>query len=124
MDEYCSNGTRSGVDVLVVAPYSKVDVPVVELQIHIAGGVRTVPADQNTFRVSMFRDSWDVKILSGIELYAWKQYQSSLRRMAVYGLEDVFCGNSARRLIGLNQNHGLFRIETMQRDLRLNSILA
>ena len=78
VNEYCSNGTRSGVHILVVTPYRKVDVPVVELQIHIAGRVRTVPADQDAFGMSVFRDSRDVEVLSSIELYGWKQDQSRL----------------------------------------------
>jgi hypothetical protein len=74
--------------------------------------------------MGVFRDSWDVEILSSIELYARKQYQSRLRGMLFYGLEDVFRRNSALGFIRLDKDHGHFRVETMQSYLRLNGILA
>lgn len=70
MNKNCSSSTWSGVEILIVAPYSKVDIPIVEFQINIASSVRAVPANEYTFRMSVFRDSWNIEILSRIELYA------------------------------------------------------
>ena len=61
VDEGASDGTGPGVDVLVRAPAGKVDVPVVQLELDVAGRVGEVPADDDAALLGVGRDARDVE---------------------------------------------------------------
>ena len=124
MDEDCSSSTGARIKILVVAPYSEIDIPIMEPQLYVASSVGTVPANAYAFRMSVLRDGGDIEILSCIELYARKQYECRLGRMLVYGLEDVFRRNGALVSIRLDDDHRFFRVQVVQYYQRLNGILA
>ena len=68
VDKQTSNGARTRVYVLVIAPSGKVDVPVVKLQFDISSCMSQIPANRNTVRMSMGSDCCYVKALSRIIL--------------------------------------------------------
>lgn len=67
-----SNGTRSGVDVFVIAPNGKINVPFVKLQVHVSDSMSQVPSDQDTLGVRVGSDGFDIKVLASVILNSWK----------------------------------------------------
>jgi hypothetical protein len=67
--EGAGDGTRPGVEVLVGAPHGEVNVPVVEGELDVAGGVGQVPADGYAVRAGAGGDEGDVEELAGVVLW-------------------------------------------------------
>ena len=72
MDKDGGNSAWSGIEILVVAPHRKINVPIVKLEVNIAGRMSTIPANQYALCVCVFCDSLHVEILPSIKLYARK----------------------------------------------------
>lgn len=72
------DGARAGVHVLVGAPAREVNVPVVQLELHVAGGVGEVPADGDAAGVSVGGDGGDVQELAAVVLDTGQEDQGEL----------------------------------------------
>ena len=59
---------RSRVQILVITPHGEVDIPIMQLQLHISCCMRTIPTNLDSFGVGMSGYGGDVKILARIEL--------------------------------------------------------
>lgn len=70
------HSARSSVHILVGAPAGEIDVPVVESEFDISGGVGTVPADGDAVRMRMLGDSLDVEELTGVVLDGGEEDES------------------------------------------------
>lgn len=73
MHEKTADDTWPAVHVLIVAPCCKVDVPIVELERHIANRVSQVPADRNTIRMAVACYELNIEELPRIELYTGQE---------------------------------------------------
>ena len=94
-----SYGTRSRVEVLVRAPDGKVDVPVVQSEIYVAGCVCAVPADGDVKAVGVRGDGLDVEVLPGVELDAGEEDEGCGGSMLGEGGEDALRGDRALGLV-------------------------
>lgn len=72
------DGARAGVHVLVGAPAREVNVPVVQLELDVAGGVGEVPADGDAAGVSVGGDGGNVEELTAVVLDARQEDQGEL----------------------------------------------
>lgn len=65
-----------------------------EAEIHVSGGVGTVPADENTLGVGVCGYLFNVEVLSRVELDCGEKDQSSARGVVVDRLEDLLCAQN------------------------------
>lgn len=89
VDEEGGDGPRTGVEVLVAAPGSEVDAPVVEGEGDVAGGVGEVPADGEGEGAGVGGDAGDVKALAAVEVDAGEEDEGGLGGVGGEGGEDV-----------------------------------
>lgn len=68
MDESTSDRTSTCIHILVGAPASKVDIPVVQLQLDISGSVSEVPPNNHAVGMSVCRNGGNVKKLAAVVL--------------------------------------------------------
>jgi hypothetical protein len=76
--ESTGDGAGTGVHILVSTPAGKVDVPVVQLQLDVAGCVGEIPADQDSAGVGVGGDCGNVEQLAAVVLDTGKEDQSQL----------------------------------------------
>ncbi|KFY11221.1 hypothetical protein V492_04571, partial [Pseudogymnoascus sp. VKM F-4246] len=87
--EESADGAGPGVEVLVRAPCCGVDVPVVQLEGHVADGVGEVPDHEDAAGLGVGGDRFDVEELAGVELDAGEEEDGGGGRVGVDGGEDV-----------------------------------
>jgi hypothetical protein len=68
VDEKSGNSARARVDVLVIAPDGKVDIPIMEPYIYIPHRVSKVPPNDNPVQMSVSSDGIYIKVLTCIVL--------------------------------------------------------
>ncbi len=70
MHKETARGSRAGVEILVAAPDSGVDVPVVEMEGDVANRVSEVENDKDAMGVCVLGDGGDVEELTAVVLDA------------------------------------------------------
>ena len=71
MDEKAAYASRTAVEVFVAAPSCEVNVPVVQLQRHVAGCVSKIPSNDYAPFLRVGSDGRNVEKLTGVELDTW-----------------------------------------------------
>ena len=56
----------SAIEIFVAAPAGEIDVPVMERQGNVAGGMSEIPANHTAFGVPSFGDAFDLIELAGV----------------------------------------------------------
>ena len=87
MNKHGCNCAWPSVDVLVIAPNGKIDIPFMQVELHIPCSVCQIPADEQTFCMSVFGNALDVKTLARVVLNSRKQYQARFILVLLDGLE-------------------------------------
>jgi hypothetical protein len=75
VDKESTDYARTAVHVLVVAPCGEVDVPVMQLERHVADGMSQIPSNFDTKGVAVTRDELYVKELAAVVLDAGEEDQ-------------------------------------------------
>lgn len=124
VDEESADDTWPAVHVLVVAPRGEVDVPVVQLQRHVADGVGEVPADGDAALLGVGGDGGDVEELARVVLDAREEQQGGAGGVGVDYRENVRGGEErAVWFGGVEFDEGLRVVEVVQVQLRLDGVL-
>jgi hypothetical protein len=89
VDECSGDSAWTGVQVLVRAPDGKIDVPVVQMQFNIAGGMRQVKAHYRPDAMSDTGDRLYVERLSGVIVNAAEQYERDRIGMPLDGFYHI-----------------------------------
>ena len=95
VNEGRANGASSAIQVLVRAPDGKVNVPLMQVQGHVADGVSQVRADGDAFGVSSLRQLGNVEQLSRVVLDSWHQEDGHALSFLTDLLQHVFLSNQA-----------------------------
>ncbi|KAA8631089.1 hypothetical protein SMACR_08947 [Sordaria macrospora] len=119
--ESTGHGTGATVEVLVRAPDSEVDVPVVKLELDVTRAVGQVPADNEAALLSILGDARNVEQLAGVVLDTRQEKQCRIFSMLIDRLEDLL-RRQVKVLIRLNLHHRLLGVQTMPFDLALESV--
>ena len=123
VNEKPGNGARASIDILVVAPCCKVDVPIVQLHIYIANRMGKVPSNIDAFGMRVLCDCLDVKVLAGVVLDTGKENQSCRIDVGVDGGDDLGSGEGVRGIQMFNDNHAFSRFEAVVADLGFDCVL-
>lgn len=124
VNKQCRHATGSTVKIFVAAPRRKINVPVMEPQIHVPRGMGAVPTDQYAFGVGVSGNLFNIKVLSGVELDGREKNQCSTRGVVINDFENLFrCQNGGVCIFWLNQDHGIIRGKIVVADLRFDRIL-
>ena len=124
VNEHARRAAGTGVEVLVGAPTGKIHVPVVQVQLDVAGRVGQVEPHQRAHRVARFGNGGHVEHLAGVVVDA--AHENGGQRVAqlrdfgfdVFGAQAVFAG--ARQ-----QLHDDFGgVEAVQVGLALDGVLV
>jgi hypothetical protein len=100
VDKEACYTARSGIYVFVGAPCCEIDVPVVELEGHVAGCVGEVPTYYYSFSLGEGCYSWDVEELTCVEVDSGQKEEGSGVSMLGYGIKDVLGGEDMGGRIG------------------------
>jgi hypothetical protein len=93
-----ANRAGPGVDVLVIAPHGKVDLPRVQAQLNVPDRVRQVPRDGgDAARARVRRDGRHVEQLARVVLDARQKDERRLGRVPVNHRQDVRRAHRLRR---------------------------
>lgn len=77
MDENCTHNAGTGIHILVTAPDSKVDIPIVEFKVDVSGCVSTVPTYKDSPRMGKSSNFLHVEELAGVVLDSREKNKSS-----------------------------------------------
>lgn len=125
VDKKGRHTARTAVKVLVGTPCSKVHVPVMQSQVHVAGRMGAVPANQNALRLGIRGDFLDVEILPSVKLDGREKNYSCTRGMLIDDTKNLLGGQGGEfGVLGLDENHGVFWAKIVVFDLRLNGVLS
>lgn len=106
MHEQPRDGARSRVEVFIRTPSGGVDVPVVEVQGHVADGVGQVPDDEDATGAREGGDGADVEELAGVELDPREEEERGCGGVRGDCGEDVGGGEGGRAgCLGLDRYH-------------------
>ena len=86
-----SNRPWTTIHVLICTPDGEVDIPVMELDGHVANSMSEIPANCDAFVLCVSGDLGHVEELAGVVLDSWEKEQSSIRSVSVDNGEDMFC---------------------------------
>ena len=117
MDEGTGHTARTAVEVLVAAPAREVHVPVVQLQVQVAGGMREIEADIRPHPVRSLGDRRHVEGLAGVEVHAAETDQRQLIAQLVDLRHDVLGAQGVLTGTGLHFHQIGLRITAMEGDL-------
>ncbi len=115
MHETAADRTGTGVEIFVTAPHREIDLPVVQVQHHIAGGVGQIDAEHATLTMGRLRQPRDVEILARQEIDAAQQHQGDLG--AALGEQRLNV-----RAASLTPQQSRARVKAVMTELRLQRI--
>ena len=107
VDEDRTDRARPAVQVLVRAPGGEVDVPVVERELDVAGGVGQVPADEGAGRVTGIGQPLDLLELARREVDAGQEDEGEV--LGVLGDRALEVARPDRRLAAPRSDHDQVR---------------
>ena len=122
VDEHLGERTGTAVQVLVRAPGGEVDVPVVERERDVAGGMGEVPARQGADRMDRAGQAGDVHDLAGGVVDAGDERHRQPIAMPVDGGLDVLGPQGGLAWPRPDDDEVGGRIETVQPKLRVDGI--
>lgn len=108
---------------LVGAPAGKVNVPVVQLQWHVAHGMGQVPADVGALRVGGRRDRLDVKELARVKLHARKHDHGHALAVFLNLLDNVLGAQGVLPRARADEDDGVRGVEAVLLDDALKRVL-
>lgn len=120
VDEESADTARAAVQVLVAAPRSGVDVPIMELKRHVSDGVGEVPDDEDAVGAGEGGDGWDVEELAAVVLDAREEEEGRSLRVLRDDRLDVLRREDILPRWGFKKNHSLLWLQPMMPYLRLN----
>ena len=71
--ESASNGSGPRIEVLVCAPYGKINVPVVQFELDVSNCVSQIPAYSDTTIMRILGDGRNVEQLTAVVLNSWQK---------------------------------------------------
>src|SRR5262249_42125338 len=111
MHETTADRSRSRVEILVTTPHGKIDLPVVQTQLDVAGGVGQIKGEYAALPPSCFRQTRNVEILAGQEIHAAQQYHGDLATALDQHCLDVLAPP-------FDQQQSLTRLKAVMAQLR------
>jgi hypothetical protein len=122
MNEAAADGTRTGVQILVVAPDSEVGAAVVQLDRHVADRMSQIEADATSCSVRRLRDRAQVEALAVEELHTGQHHGRELRTLALDERQHVFGAHGFLAGTRPDFEHRSVRSESVQLYMRCDGV--
>ena len=113
---------RARIQILVAAPDGEIDVPIVQLEWHVADGVSEVETDATTCAARLLCDRAQIEALTVEKLNARQHHCRDLRAFALDQRQHVLGAHGFFAGPGSDFQHRARRVESMQADLRCDGI--